>query len=64
MAQLMVMPMMASLNGMSFTSGIFSGSALAAFGSLVGHLAYGLILGLTYRPETLGQEVRHSFTNA
>lgn len=40
MAQLVVMPMI----GM----GLFSGSMLMAGGSLVGHLAYGIVLGLTY----------------
>ncbi|CAN5530220.1 hypothetical protein BH10BAC5_BH10BAC5_04970 [soil metagenome] len=50
MAQLVVMPMMATLNKMPFTSGIFSGSFVLAFGSLMGHIVYGLILGLTYKP--------------
>jgi len=40
MAQLVVMPMM----GM----GLFSGSVLAAGGSLMGHLLYGAVLGLVY----------------
>jgi hypothetical protein len=40
MAQLVVMPMM----GM----GLFSGSALAAGGSLMGHLVYGAVVGLLY----------------
>ena len=40
MAQLVVMPMM----GM----GLFSGSVLAAGGSLMGHLVYGAVLGLVY----------------
>lgn len=40
MAQLVVMPMMGA--------GLFSGSPLAAGGSLMGHLAYGLVLGLVY----------------
>lgn len=42
MAQLAVMPMM----GM----GLFSGSMLAAGGSLMGHLAYGAVLGAAYGP--------------
>jgi uncharacterized protein DUF6789 len=40
MAQLIVMPMMGT--------GLFSGSLLAAGGSLMGHLAYGFVLGLVY----------------
>ena len=40
MAQVVVMPMM----GMGF----FSGSMIAAGGSLMGHLVYGLVLGLVY----------------
>jgi len=40
MAQLVVMPMM----GMGF----FSGSMVAAGGSLAGHLVYGMLLGLVY----------------
>ena len=40
MAQLVVMPMMGA--------GFFSGSFLAAAGSLMGHLVYGGILGATY----------------
>jgi uncharacterized membrane protein YagU involved in acid resistance len=41
-AQIMVMPMM----GMP----IFSGSAVMAMGSLLGHLVYGAVLGLVYGP--------------
>ena len=40
MAQIVVMPMM----GM----GLFSGSMLAAGGSLMGHIVYGIVLGLVY----------------
>ena len=40
MAQLAVMPMM----GM----GLFSGSMVAAGGSLMGHLVYGVVLGAVY----------------
>lgn len=50
MAQLMVMPMMMVMNGMSFSSGLFSGSAMVAMGSLVGHLVYGAVVGFIYRP--------------
>ena len=42
MAQLVMMPMM----GM----GLLSGSALVAGGSLMGHLVFGAVLGLAYRP--------------
>lgn len=52
MAQLIVVPMMSVMNGMSFTSGIFSGSFLMAAGSLMGHLVYGLILGILYYPQS------------
>ena len=41
MTQLVVMPMMGN--------GLFSGSALMAGGSLMGHLAYGAVLGGVYR---------------
>jgi uncharacterized membrane protein YagU involved in acid resistance len=44
MAQVIVMPMM----GM----GLFGGSALAAGGSLMGHLGYGLLLGGIYGETT------------
>jgi hypothetical protein len=50
MAQLLVMPMTMVLNGMPFSSGIFSGSALMAMGSLIGHLVYGFVVGLVYKP--------------
>jgi len=42
MAQVVVMPMMGA--------GLFSGSALVAGGSLMGHLVFGAVLGLAYRP--------------
>ncbi len=48
-AQLMVMPMMMTMKGMSFTAGIFSGSLIMAMGSLMGHLVYGLVLGVIYK---------------
>jgi len=58
MAQLVVMPMMAVLNKMSFASGIFSGSFILAFGSLMGHFVYGLVVGIIYKSsyETVGYE--------
>lgn len=49
MAQIIVMPMMNVLNGMSFTSGLFSGSFILAFASLIGHLVYGAVLGSIYK---------------
>lgn len=42
MAQVVVMPMMGA--------GFFSGSALAAMGSLLGHLVFGAVLGTVYGP--------------
>jgi len=48
-AQLMVMPMMMVINGMSFTSGIFSGSIIMAMGSLIGHIIFGAVLGTIYK---------------
>ncbi len=51
MAQLVVMPMMSSLNGGSFISGLFSGSVLIAMTSLIGHLIYGAALGSIYKPQ-------------
>jgi len=48
MAQLMVMPMMAVMNNLPFTSGIFSGSLIMSLGSLLGHLVFGAVLGFTY----------------
>jgi uncharacterized membrane protein YagU involved in acid resistance len=48
MAQLLVMPMTGTLNGMPFTSGLFSGSFIMAAGSLMGHLIYGLVIGALY----------------
>jgi hypothetical protein len=42
MAQVVVMPMMGA--------GFFSGSMVAAAGSLMGHLVYGAIVGAAYRP--------------
>ncbi len=48
-AQLMVMPMMMVMKGMSFSAGIFSGSLILAMGSLIGHLVYGLVLGTIYK---------------
>jgi len=43
MAQVVMMPMMGL--------GLFSGSALLAGGSLMDHLLFGAVLGLSYRPD-------------
>jgi len=51
MAQIIVMPMMNVMNGMSFIAGLFSGSIVLAMASLAGHLLYGLVLGKLYKPE-------------
>ncbi len=44
MAQIVVMPMM----GMGF----FSGAVAPAFGSLIGHLVYGAVVGIVYSTST------------
>lgn len=49
MAQVIVMPMMMAMKGMSFMSGLFSGSLIMAMGSLIGHMFYGAVLGATYK---------------
>lgn len=51
MAQVVVMPMMSIMNGGSYADGFFSGSILLAGASLMGHLLYGFILGLVYKPK-------------
>lgn len=50
-AQILVMPMMSVLAGGSYSAGLFSGSAMIAMASLVGHLIYGGVLGAIYKPE-------------
>lgn len=50
MAQIMIMPMMSMMNGMPFSSGLFSGSIIMTTASLVGHLVYGAVLGSIYKP--------------
>lgn len=47
MAQIVVMPMMGA--------GLFSGSVLAAGGSLMGHLVYGAVLGSVYQVHSVTQ---------
>lgn len=49
-AQIVVMPMM----GMP----LFSGSAIMAMGSLIGHLIYGGVVGAVYGPVPAGVEAR------
>lgn len=51
MAQIIVMPMTHIMNGMSYASGLFPGSLKMTFASLVGHLIYGVILGILYKPK-------------
>ncbi len=50
MAQVIVVPMMSVVNGMSFSSGQFSGSVIMATASLIGHLIFGAVLDLIYIP--------------
>lgn len=49
-AQVMVMPMMNIMNGMSYFDGFFSGSMMMASASLMAHLVFGLIIGLISKP--------------
>ncbi len=51
MAQIIVMPMMSMMNGMPYSSGLFSGSFMLATGSFVGHLIFGAVVGFLYKPE-------------
>ncbi len=64
MAQLIVMPMMATMNNMPFSAGIFSGSFVMAVGSLMGHLVYGLVLGLTFKKVNVEESIEHSVSGA
>lgn len=50
MAQIVVMPIMSIMNGGSYGAGFFSGSVMLAGASLMGHLLYGVVLGLIYKP--------------
>jgi len=50
MAQIVVMPMMTIMNGGGYIDGFFSGSVMIAFTSLMGHLIYGVVISLTYKP--------------
>lgn len=56
-AQVMVMPIMSVLAGGSYTAGLFSGSAMIAMASLIGHLIYGVILGGIYKPQSIASTV-------
>lgn len=53
MAQIVVMPMMAIVNGGTYFSGFFSGSIVLAFASLMGHLLFGVVLGLIYKTDNI-----------
>ena len=50
MAQVVVMPIMSIMNSGSYGAGFFSGSVMLAGASLMGHLLYGVVLGLVYKP--------------
>jgi uncharacterized membrane protein YagU involved in acid resistance len=50
MAQVVVMPMMGA--------GLFSGSMVAAGGSMMGHIAYGIALGAVYGAGVRGESAR------
>jgi uncharacterized membrane protein YagU involved in acid resistance len=56
-AQLIVMPMMTTMTGGGFLSGIFSGSFMMAVASLAGHLIYGAVLGIIYKPQIVSSSV-------
>lgn len=49
-AQVMVMPMMNIMKGMSYFDGFFSGSIVLASASLMAHLVFGLIIGFISKP--------------
>lgn len=53
MAQIIVMPMMAIMNGAGYGAGFFSGSILLAMASLMGHLLFGVVLGLIYKADNI-----------
>lgn len=60
MAQIIVMPMMMIINGGTYGAGFFSGSILIAGASLMGHLLYGVVLGLIYRPVPSADYLLHT----
>lgn len=49
-AQVMVMPMMMVMKGMSYFDGFFSGSIMMASASLMAHLVFGLVVGAISKP--------------
>lgn len=53
MAQVIIMPMMSIMNGESYGAGFFSGSILLAGASLMGHLLFGVVLGLLYKTDAI-----------
>ncbi len=55
MAQIIVMPMMSIMNGGTYFSGFFSGSIILAAASLMGHLLFGVVLGLTYKTDSISE---------
>lgn len=61
MAQVIVMPMMMMMNGLSYFDGIFSGSIIMATASLMAHLVFGLVVGYISKIKT---ELTPSLKNA
>lgn len=55
MAQIMVIPMMSIMNGGSYFNGFFSGSIVLAAASLMGHLLFGVVLGMIYRTDSISE---------
>lgn len=55
MSQVVIMPMMSIMNGGSYFSGFFSGSIILAMASLMGHLLFGVVLGLTYKTDSISE---------
>jgi Family of unknown function (DUF6789) len=51
MAQIMVMPMMMMMNGMSYFDGFFSGSIMMASASLMAHLVFGFVVGFVTKAD-------------
>jgi uncharacterized membrane protein YagU involved in acid resistance len=60
MAQIIVMPMMTIMSGGTYGAGFFSGSILIAGASLMGHLLYGVVLGLIYKPVPSADYLSHT----
>ncbi len=53
MAQVVIMPMMSIMNGGTYFNGFFSGSIVLAAASLMGHLVFGVVLGLLYKTDAI-----------